>query len=102
MTDPVMVVAVLGRGDDGVVRSFGTGRYAGMDCPPDDVMMRQFGRTVAGYRNPKVVLDTGKTVWGCECWWGPAERVEKAFGPGPYALVDIDQVRREADEGVGP
>jgi len=21
--------------------------------------------------NPKIVLDDGEVVWGCECWWGP-------------------------------
>lgn len=24
--------------------------------------------------NPKIVLDTGETVWGMQCWWGPLER----------------------------
>lgn len=22
-------------------------------------------------RNPKIRLDDGREVWGCECWWGP-------------------------------
>jgi hypothetical protein len=22
--------------------------------------------------NPKIVLDAGGVVWGCECWWGEA------------------------------
>lgn len=21
--------------------------------------------------NPKIILDDGEVVWGCECWWGP-------------------------------
>ncbi len=27
--------------------------------------------------NPKIVLDSGEVVWGCECWWGNAEKFEK-------------------------
>ena len=21
--------------------------------------------------DPKIILDDGEVVWGCECWWGP-------------------------------
>lgn len=24
-------------------------------------------------KNPKIRLDDGREVWGCECWWGSAE-----------------------------
>jgi hypothetical protein len=26
-----------------------------------------------GRRNPKIVLEGGGVVWGCECWWGPVQ-----------------------------
>ena len=28
-------------------------------------------------RNPRIRLDSGDVVWGCQCWWGP-EKVVKA------------------------
>lgn len=31
-----------------------------------------------GYRsNPKIQLDNGKQVWGCECWWGSEAEIQK-------------------------
>lgn len=24
-------------------------------------------------RNPRIRLDSGDILWGCECWWGPAD-----------------------------
>ena len=28
--------------------------------------------------NPKIVLDSGKTVYGCQVWWEPVKPVTKA------------------------
>lgn len=33
------------------------------------------------YMNPRILLDSGERVWGCECWWGP----RKAFEDNGYA-----------------
>ncbi len=49
-------------------------------------------------KNPKIVLDNGKIVWGCECWWGPegdvGARIARWERDG-YEIVnvDIDEVR---------
>jgi len=29
-----------------------------------------------GTLNPKIVLDSGEVVWGCECWWGNAKEIQ--------------------------
>lgn len=26
-----------------------------------------------GFLNPKIAMDDGRTLWGCECWWGPVK-----------------------------
>lgn len=44
-------------------------------------------------RNPHITLDSGKEVWGFECWWGPEERVRAALGDRKVIEVDIDAVR---------
>lgn len=31
----------------------------------------------SGYMNPRIKLDNGETVWGAECWWGPASIMEQ-------------------------
>lgn len=32
---------------------------------------------LGGFPNPCVELDNGKIIWGYQCWWGDADRVEK-------------------------
>ena len=45
--------------------------------------------------NPKIRLDSGKVVWGCECWWGPEEVVKKTLEGYIVVEVDVDEVRAE-------
>lgn len=33
-----------------------------------------------GFPNPRITLDSGGHVWGCECWWGPEEKVRASIG----------------------
>lgn len=39
---------------------------------------------LVGKSNPKIVLDSGEVIWGCECWWGN----EKEIQPKIDALGD--------------
>lgn len=45
--------------------------------------------------NPRIKLDSGKTVWGYECWWSP---VDEADIPAGIRIVeiDIDEAREKA------
>ncbi len=38
--------------------------------------------------NPKILLDSGDVVWGCECWWGPEAEV-KAEREKLDEIIDI-------------
>lgn len=42
---------------------------------PDDAVIRQMkaqgGRLTRIRDNPKIVLDDGRVVYGCQVWWGP-------------------------------
>ena len=82
------VTAIL-EAKDGVVRSFGDGVYAGdFDLPPQAVGCN------LGQKNPRIDLDSGKTVWGCESWWGPCEAVRKRLpADWKWEIVDIDAHR---------
>jgi len=89
------VTAILSAGR-GIVKSFGDGVYAGDFKLPDDASGFNFGQD-----NPRIDLDNGKTVWGCECWWGPTEEIKKRFQDWKIETVDIDEYRkigREAKE----
>lgn len=56
--------AILGS-DGKVVRWLGYGVYEGDFVPPKEI-----GGFNLGFPNPRLKLDNGDVVWGCECWWG--------------------------------
>jgi hypothetical protein len=91
------VGAMLGARDK-TVRFLGYGVYQGDEVPPENI-----GGFNMGFPNPKIVLDSGKVVWGCECWWGAEDgmktKIENWLKAG-YEIVevDIDEARAEADK----
>lgn len=44
-------------------------------CRPVEERVREIWLKMQG--NPRIKLDDGGYCWGFECWWGPAERMEK-------------------------
>lgn len=57
---------------------FGYGIYQGEEVPPADERNPMMGMLHEnGIKNPKITLDSGEDVWGCECWWGPEDMVQK-------------------------
>lgn len=46
-------------------------------------------------QNPRLDLDGGGTVWGCECWWMPEEQFDNSIG-GRRVVIVPEPVR----EGV--
>lgn len=51
-----------------VAKLFGYGTYEGDEIPPPEII-GPFGPVTT--TNPKIKLDNGDIVWGCECWWSP-------------------------------
>ena len=95
------VIALLGV-EKGVVLSFGKGVYAGdFPLPPEA------GGFNLGQINPRIDLDGGKVVWGCECWWGPEDKVREKYPASlwRWEAVDIDDCRamaaRTKEKGEG-
>lgn len=39
----------------------------------------QTGGPLGNYPNPKIKLDNGSIVWGCQCWWGPEEEIKAKY-----------------------
>lgn len=55
-------------------------------------------KTTSMLTNPCILLDSGKTVWGMECWWGDEEAVKQRLerfqaGGAEVVIVDIDEER---------
>jgi hypothetical protein len=95
------VGAILGAEGD-TVKLFGYGVYVG-DEPVDP----EAGGFNFGQCNPKIVLDNGDVVWGCESWWGPEEQVkEKVSRYSTVVTVSIKEIRQSAtraqSEGLPP
>jgi hypothetical protein len=83
------------------VYSFGEGVYEG-DAVPDGTPENPapggwMGKMIVEKKtpNPKIKLDNGKIVWGCECWWGPEAMIkEETLRAGLTIIpVDIDEER---------
>lgn len=62
------VIAIKNISENGEeVNIFGYGKYLG-EKPCFEL---------GGFPNPCVELDNGKIIWGYQCYWGNADRVEK-------------------------
>lgn len=85
------VGAILGS-KDGVVRFFGYGVYVGDEVPPEEAGGFNFGQP-----NPRIDLDSGETVYGCECWWGAEESIkEKISAYEKVEIITVSDARSEA------
>lgn len=86
-------VGAMQSADKDEVRMYGFGIFVGNESPVEAAGMmakiiREQGRT-----NPKILLDSGKVVYGCECWWGPEASVRAKIGDRRIVDVDIDEAR---------
>ena len=95
MARPGDRVGAVSHGKDGILYIFGYGTYEG-DFVPDESAVgwaAEAAREV-GVTNPKIRLDSGKTVWGCECWWGSEKAIQARCGQAKgVVVVDIDETR---------
>ena len=62
------------------VNIFGYGVYDGDKNHP-----------LLGFPNPHITLDSGCIVWGCECWWGPEEKIKASIGERKVNIVIPDR-----------
>ena len=79
---------------------YGFGTYAGHEVPPNDLagMGRMYHEL--GIENSKILLDSGKTVWGFECWWDSEDRIKTILSTGQVVNVDIDNARGKTTKEV--
>lgn len=78
---------------------YGYGVYEG-DYLPEGAANTSVAAMVKelGIDNPRIKLDNGKIVWGCECWWGEEEEFKKNADKFTVIEVDIEQDRKEQEE----
>ena len=85
--------AILSATVDGV-KFLGYGVYAGEEVPTEAAGMMGELLREAGVVNPKLVLDNGDVVYGCECWWGSEARVRKELEGRRVIEASISEERK--------
>jgi hypothetical protein len=116
MHKPGIRVGAISHTEDGVVYFFGYGVYEG-DFPREgpglygmdaenqrkeaedwvrknapemtEEQVKEFG--LLDITNPRIRLDNGKTVWRCQCWWGPEDEIKKYIENNRVVPIDIDE-----------
>lgn len=81
-------------GDDQEVRVYGFGVRVADEIPTG---AGGFGKIIEdlGHKNPCILLDNGKKVYGCECWWGPEEEIRSIITGRKIVVVDVEKARTE-------
>lgn len=82
MVDIGARVGAVQKADETTVYFFGFGIYQGTTVPPENV-----GGFNLGLPNPTIKLDNGENVYGCECWWGPEDKVKEMIGNRELIMV---------------
>ena len=99
--DPVLAVHTINN-DEKYVSIFGRGKILGASVP-DDTAVGAIAERVRrdGDKVPKIELNSGEIIWGCECWWMDAYRGEmwlmelKSVGYEIRDSVSITDMRKE-------
>lgn len=86
--------AMLGRNKN-TCQFLGYGIYEGDFIPPSDV-----GGFNIRFPNPRLKLDNGDIVWGCEVWWGAEDEIKPIIeayqAKGGLEMASIKEARAAA------
>jgi len=82
MKQPGMRAGAILSADAATVQLLGYGTYDGDLEHPE-----------MGIPNPHITLDDGSVVWGCECWWGPEEKIKAIIGNRKVEIVTMADSR---------
>lgn len=80
----------------GVLRTYGEGHLVLNQIPDQE----PFGSV--GIENPCIKLDTGKYVWGFQCWWSPIDRFEKKYRESITETIQVDIGKDEVKPLIEP
>lgn len=81
-----------------IIEFIGYGTYLGEEIPPPEIGGYNFQALT-----PKIQLDDGKIVWGCEIWWGDETAMKRninAWEVEGFTIqtIDIDEARAAAKQ----
>lgn len=79
-------------GKSKVLHFFGYGVYLGKFIPPPTIGIP--------FANPKIKLDCGDVVWGCECWWGPEDQIKASIEQYKAQGVKVETITVKKYRGI--
>lgn len=94
--DRVYVVLGQEKGSE-TVRILGPGTYQGHEVPPEGRPTMAQLLHEAGVANPKILLDSGEVVWGCEVWWGDYQDMQRTLKGHETKMVTMAEVFKEVE-----
>ena len=97
MRQPGDRVGAILEADTETVKLLGFGVYEGEEIPPPNIEKHMF---CPGIPNPKILLDNGEIVWGCQCWFASEEKVKAMIGNRRVVEARIE-VEADKNEGEG-
>lgn len=83
------VGAILSANDE-CVKLLGFGVYVGDFKPDVPCLGIPADELPDGFVNPKIELDDGRVVWGCQCWWGDEDKVCGMIDGRRVVVVDTN------------
>lgn len=83
-------VGAIRNADGKTVWLYGYGVYDGHHEPPFGPFG---GEPIEGWTNPRITLDNGSVVWGCQCWWGPEDAVKNSIGGREVVIVQVEAAK---------
>lgn len=93
MNKPGDRVGAILSANENIVNLLGYGIYEGNFIPEDDKILHPiFGIPIKELNipNPRIKLDSGDVVWGCQCWWGAEDRVKASIDSRLVRIVNTD------------
>lgn len=87
-------VGAIWKADADTIFILGYGVYSGEEIPK--TAGNRLGRDMMRQemKSPKIVLDSGKIVWGCECFFTPEAGLKKQVdGYKNVVTIDIEEAR---------
>lgn len=91
-------VGAVQSADEKEVRFYGYGVYEGDFVLPENCGGLNFGLNF-GIPNPRIKLDNGDYVYGCECWWGSEEKVKEMIAGRNVIVVKPDRSNSNESKG---
>lgn len=92
-----MRVGVFYGCSDSTLLLLGYGVYEGDEIPPEDILAAEIGPpALIQLAVPKLRLDDGTVVWGCECWWNHEDLVKGLAQDRQIIYPKLASVREKA------